>query len=216
MAPSTNPACERFLPYLSPYIDGELTPSDRTQLERHLSACPQCTGRVADLRAESGLVRIGLEMAADEVDFSGFAQKVLARVTPEKPPLLERLRLTLDEFFTHQRGMVMTSLATAAVVLLVAVPVLLLRGGTPAGYASEQMQLQAVRVAEEAHVQPVVMEAEGEQATIIWLVDAPADGAAGDEGDDEDEDVRLEPGRTPAEGEKLPGLQAPRPQGGEL
>jgi len=205
-----NPACERFWPDLSPYIDGELDPAARGHLERHLSACQDCTALVADFRAESGLVRLGLEMAAEEADFTGFAQQVLARVTPEKPPFFERLRLSLDEFFTHQRGMVMTSLATAAVVLLVGLPILILRGGQVEGYAGAAMELQAVRVASEAHVKPVVMEAESEQATIIWLVDEAAPIG------DEDEDAPLPKKAAPQQPSGIPELKKPRPEGGEL
>jgi anti-sigma factor RsiW len=164
-----NPACERFVPLLSPYIDGELTPTERVNVERHLSACKECTGRTADLRAESGLLRVGLEMAVDEVDFKDFAQKVMARVTPEKPPLLERLRLSLSEMFLYQRTAMLSSLATAAVLMLVAVP-LLLRDSAPVGYAAERMTVQSVRTYDEARVAPVVMEADN-GSTIIWLVD---------------------------------------------
>jgi anti-sigma factor RsiW len=164
-----NPACERFIPLLSPYIDGELTPTERVNVERHLSACKECTGRTADLRAESGLMRVGLEMAVDEVDFKDFAQKVMARVTPEKPPLLERLKLSLSEMFLYQRTAMLSSLATAAVLMLVAVP-LLLRSKAPVGYAGERMTVQAVRTYEPAKVAPVVMETDN-GSSIIWLVD---------------------------------------------
>ena len=198
-----NPACERFWPELSPYIDGELEPSSRVQLERHLSACSDCSALVDDFRAEGGLIRLGLDMAADEADFTGFAQKVLARVTPERPPFFERLRISFDEFFTHHRGMVLTSLATAAAVLLVGLPIFLLQGA-PQGYAGETMELQAVRVAEEAHVQPVVLEVEAEEATIIWLVDEEGQRRH----DDEDFQHHVLPGAS--------GLDAPRPKGGEL
>lgn len=164
-----NPACERFIPLLSPYIDGELSPTERVNVERHLSACKQCTGRSADLRAESGLMRVGLEMAVDEVDFKDFALKVMARVTPERPPLLERLRLTFSEMFLYQRTAMLSSLATAAVLMLVAVP-LLLGNRAPVGYAGERMTVQAVRTYEPAKVAPVVMETDNGSA-IIWLVD---------------------------------------------
>jgi anti-sigma factor RsiW len=166
-----NPACSRYVSLLSPYIDGELAPGERVDVERHLAACRDCTGRTADLRAESGLVRVGLEMAADEVDFKDFAQRVMARVTPERPPLLERLRLSVSEMMRYQRTAFVSSLATAAVVLLVAIP-LLSRGSAPVGYAGERMTVQAVRASggAGAHVAPVVMEAEDGNA-IIWLVD---------------------------------------------
>jgi anti-sigma factor RsiW len=210
-----NPACDRFVPQLSPYIDGELSPAERVNVERHLAACRDCTGRTADLRAESGLLRVGLEMAVDEVDFKDFAQKVMARVTPEKPPLLERMRLTLSEMFLYQRTAMVSSLATAAVLMLVGLP-LLLSERAPVGYAAERMTVQAVRTYEEAHVAPVVMETDNGGA-IIWLVDreehqqAPAGDAPRGEADEAE----------PKDGEPRPsvprqGLGIQPPKGGDL
>jgi anti-sigma factor RsiW len=215
-----NPACERFIPLLSPYIDGELPPTERVNVERHLSACKQCTGRAADLRAESGLLRVGLEMAVDEVDFKDFAQKVMARVTPEKPPLLERVRLSLSEMFLYQRTAMLSSLATAAVVMLVAVP-LLMRNKAPTGYAGERMTVQAVRTYEEAKVAPVVMETD-DGSTIIWLVDqnthshgaSPAPG--GDESASDELEMEEAPlGNTPQKS-LVPPTDGPAPKGGSL
>lgn len=164
-----NPACERFIPLLSPYIDGELSPAERVNVERHVTACKDCMGRTADLRAESGLLRVGLDMAVDEVDFKDFAMKVMARVTPEKPPLLERLKLSLSEMFLYQRTAMLSSMATAAVLMLVAVP-LLLRDKAPTGYAAERMTVKSVRSYEPATIAPVVMETDNGSA-IIWMVD---------------------------------------------
>ncbi|HZI02628.1 MAG TPA: zf-HC2 domain-containing protein, partial [Archangium sp.] len=135
-----NPACERFIPLLSPYIDGELAPTERVNVERHLSACKACTGRTADLRAESGLLRVGLDMAVDEVDFKDFAQKVMARVTPERPPLLERWRLSLSELFLYHRTAMVSSLATAAVLALVVVPLVMNQDDAPMGYGADRMR----------------------------------------------------------------------------
>lgn len=212
-----NPACERFVPQLSPYIDGELTPAERVHVERHLSACRDCTSRTADLRAESGLLRVGLDMAVDEVDFKDFTQKVMARVTPEKPPLLERLRLTLSEMFLYQRTAMISSLATAAVLMLVALP-LLLRERAPVGYAAERMTVQAVRIHDEARVAPVVMETEN-GGSIIWLVDEAEHGA-------QPADLNTDPERPGQDGKNAkdalkpepqrPGLGAPQPKGGDL
>ena len=209
-----NPACDTFVPLLSPYIDGELSPTERVTVERHLSACRDCTSRTADLRAESGLLRVGLEMAVDEVDFKDFAQKVMARVTPEKPPLLERLRLTLSEMFLYQRTAMLSSLATAAVLMLIALP-LLLRERAPVGYAAERMTVQAVRIHDEAQVAPVVMETDN-GGSIIWLVDEsehgaqPADLNSNPERQDKDAKDALKPEP------QRPGLGAPQPKGGDL
>lgn len=217
-----NPACERFIPLLSPYIDGELSPTERVNVERHLSACKECTGRAADLRAESGLLRVGLEMAVDEVDFKDFAQKVMARVTPEKPPLLERLRLALSEMFLYQRTIVISSLATAAVVMLVAVPLLLRDKEAPYGYANDRMRVRSVRVFDPDKVAPVVMETD-DGSTIIWLVDQVPNqhGASPAKGGDESRSDELEESEEAPLGSKpekavTPPQETPAPKGGSL
>ena len=206
-----NPACERFIPLLSPYIDGEVSPAERINVERHLAACRDCTSRAADLRAESALLRVGLEMAVDEVDFKDFTQRVMARVTPERPPLMERVRISLSELFLYHRTAMVSSLATAAVVALVTVPLLLSRPDVAPGYGADRMRVRAVRASEGAKVAPVVLESE-DGSTIIWVVDqdaaseAPAAGKPGERAPDDELDMESpkdEPG-------------SPRPKGGEL
>lgn len=211
-----NPACERFIPLLSPYIDGELSPTERVNVERHLSACKECTGRTADLRAESGLLRVGLEMAVDEVDFKDFAQKVMARVTPEKPPLFERLKLSLSEMFLYQRTVMLSSLATAAVVLLVATP-LLLRNKAPVGYAADHMTVQAVRTYDTAKVAPVVMETDN-GSSIIWLVDEDTHmhKASPAHPDDEQHGSELDKDGNALSPKQLPAQDTEKPKGGSL
>lgn len=213
-----NPACERFVPLLSPYIDGELPPAERVVVERHLSACRDCTGRTADLRAESGLLRVGLDMAVDDVDFKDFAQKVMARVTPEKPPLLERARLALSEMFLYQRTAMLSSLATAAVLVLVGLP-LLLSNRAPEGYAAERMTVKSIQSYQGARVAPVVMETEG-GGSIIWMVDEQeTQDAATPDAQPGDAAEREERGAEPdaqAPSVKPAGPGAPRPTGGAL
>ncbi len=160
-------ACEKFIPKLSPFMDGELPPAERVRLEAHLVSCTQCTGRAADLRAESALMRLGMELLADEADLRDFSKNVMARIAPEPVPLRERWRVSLRELFTYRRGM-MVSLAGAAVALVALAPVLL-RSGAPEGYASEKMAVQAVSTDPDAHVAPVVMSGDSGNA-IIWLV----------------------------------------------
>jgi len=203
-----NPACERFIPQLSPYVDGELSPAERVHVERHLAACRDCTGRAADLRAESALLRVGLEMAVDEVDFKDFTQKVLARVTPERPPLLERLRISLSELFLYHRTAMVSSLVTAVLVALVGVPLLLRQDDVPMGYGGERMRVRAVRASEGAKVAPVVLESE-DGNTIIWVVD-------------QESQEERKPGKTqadPHDADELdgePGDKGSYEQGGEL
>lgn len=208
---SLNSACRSFLPQLSAFVDGELKPADRINVERHIGACQSCAMRVADLRAESGLVRIGLEMLADEVDFKDFSQKVMARLTPERPPLLERWRLALSELVLHERKVLVASFAAAAVALAITLP-LALSTRAPEGYAAERMMVEAVSVDQGARVAPVVMETEGGD-TIIWLVDEgpkPQGPKTGDHTRDEELDLDM---RAPS---PSLGQDSPKPKGGEL
>lgn len=205
-----NPACQSFIPMLSPFIDGELVPADRQTVERHLSVCRDCTGRVADLRAESGLVRLGMEMHADEADFTGFAQKVMARVTPDRPPLMERMRLAVSELFLYQRGALMT--AAAAVMVVVLGGLLFARaGGSPEGYASERVVVETVTAGETTTVKPVVTQSESGN-TIIWLVDQVDDRKKKTDDEDDEEEIR---GSAPPPLQPPDAAQAP-PTGGEL
>lgn len=194
---------------LSPFIDGELSPADRLTVERHLAACPDCTARVADLRAESGLVRVGMEMLAEEADFTGFAQRVMARITPEKPPLVERWRLAFTELVLHQRTALVAAAATVAVVVL---GVLLLARGGPTGYGAERITVENVRVDESADVAPVVLNTDDGNA-IIWLVNR--DKRKKDGGTDEESEEELGgPSSAPMQPAGDPARKPPR--GGEL
>lgn len=207
---ATNPACKTFIPLLSPFIDGELPPAQRETVERHLAACHDCTGRVADLRAESGLVRYGMELLADEADFTGFAQKVMARVTPERPPLLERLRLGISELFLYQRGALVTAAATVMVVVLAGL--LFLRDRTPTGYANDRIVVQEVSVDQTANVKPVVTTTE-DGNTIIWLMSEPEEKKKSEPRKTDDEESEEELGGPSAAPLNPDGS---KPQGGEL
>lgn len=166
-----NPARDKFLPMLSPYVDGELTPEERQQLEQHLAHSKESAGQVADFRAADALMRHALELQADEVDWKKFTDDVMARVTPDKLPLLDRLKLTLSELFTYQRGPLVAGLAGAAAAVAIAVP-LALSMATPEGYGAKSVHVQAVSVESDATVKPVVMETDGD--AIIWVVESAA------------------------------------------
>jgi hypothetical protein len=154
-------------------------------------------------------------MAVDEVDFKDFTQRVMARVTPERPPLLERLRISLSEMFLYHRTAMVSSLATAAVLALVAVPLLASREDAPMGYGGDRMRVRAVRASEGAKVAPVVLESD-DGNTIIWVVDQDAQSPQDDAQDELDleETPKDEPGVGPSH-PASPTKDA-RPKGGEL
>jgi anti-sigma factor RsiW len=115
---SKNPAFDKMLPLLSPYVDGELTPEERQMVEQHLAANKESAGQVADFRAGDALIRHALEMQGDSIDWKGFTDDVMSKVVPEKLPLFERIKLSLSEMFTYQRGPMLAGFAGAAVPLV--------------------------------------------------------------------------------------------------
>jgi anti-sigma factor RsiW len=163
-----NPACQTHVPKLSAFVDGELAPKERVAVEQHLAACKACVGRVADLRAESGLVRVGLDLLADEVDFKDFSQKVMARITPERPPFWERFKVGFAELTSYRGPALAGGFAVAGLAVVLGLG-LWMRPRAPEGYGAAQASVESVSTDESAHVAPVVMKTE--QGTIIWTVD---------------------------------------------
>lgn len=214
---SPKSSCEVFIPKLSAFIDGELSRRERVDVERHLASCKTCVARAADLRAESALVRVGMEMLTDEVDFRDFSQRVMARLTPERPPLLERWKLSLGELFTYRRP-VLVSIGAAGMAVAVVLVGVFIGGNALEGYASPRMAVQAVSTDPEAHVAPVVMKSEGGDA-IIWLVNhrhglEQSSGGPGEDVQTEELDMEAKPAKQVAP--PKPKLNQERPRGGEL
>lgn len=184
-----NPAREKFLPMLSPYVDGELSPEERQLVEQHLANSKESAGQVADFRAADGLMRHALEMQADSMDWKSFADDVMAKVSPEKLPLFERLKLSLSEMFTYQRGPLIAGFAAAALAVAIAVPVTM-KFATPDGYGANKMQVQMVTAGDTATFKPVVMETDTGDA-VIWVMESSPD--AGKKKKDEHSEETLTP-----------------------
>jgi len=166
----SNPARDKFLPLLSPYVDGELTPEERQQVEQHLQHNKDSAAQVADFRAADGLIRTALDMAGDDVDWKAFTADVMGKVVPEKLPLFDRLKLSLSEMFTYQRGPMIAAMVGAAAAVAIAVPLALSFGGKSAGYANPVVEVQTVSIDNPTQVKPVVMETDDGDA-IIWVVE---------------------------------------------
>lgn len=162
-------ACHSFEILLSGYADGEVSVVERGQVEMHLSGCADCRERLEDLRALSAAVSARLEQQVEEADFSGFADEVMRRIMPERPGLVERLRVAWAEILAYHRTAVISSLATAAITLLIAVPLAwkLAVNSAPA----PEVVLRELML-EDPNVQPVVMKM-GDGKTLIMLVHRP-------------------------------------------
>jgi len=107
--------CEEVVPLLGPLLDGALPEDDREWVEDHLDGCVSCRDRKAFLRAQGDAIREVITSGAASANFDGFADRVLAKVSAQKPaPLPERARIWGSEMWAAHRG---AFAATAGVAL---------------------------------------------------------------------------------------------------
>ena len=114
---------------LSGYLDDELGPKDRARVEAALAEDPAVAARLADLAAVSGAVRGALERAADEVDFAGFADRVVERLPPFRPPWRERMRVAVSEWLAYRRPALVAGAVAAMFLVVVGVGTPVMLGG---------------------------------------------------------------------------------------
>ena len=74
--------CEEVVPLLGPMLDKALPDDDREWVEEHLAGCGSCRDRQALIAAQGQALRD--LYAAKPADFSGFADKVMARVASDQ------------------------------------------------------------------------------------------------------------------------------------
>jgi len=77
--------CEESVPLIGPYLDGELPEEDLVWLTEHLSDCDPCTRRKNLLLAQAEALRERAAARARDVDLSGVADAVLARIDRQAP-----------------------------------------------------------------------------------------------------------------------------------
>jgi anti-sigma factor RsiW len=110
--------CEEVVPLLGPLADAALPDDDRAWVDDHLQGCASCGDRLLLLRAQGTALREVLVARAAQVDFSGFADRVMARI--EKDRKGAPLSAWGSELWGAHRGMLtaFTGLAAAACMAL--------------------------------------------------------------------------------------------------
>ena len=191
--------CDDIL--LARYLDDELGRRKRARLEAHMAHCPRCRAQLEALRLQGDVLRQEIDSAATAADFSGFEDRVLEGVrTRPALPVGARSWMWLREVLVHYRTVWITSLATAAVLLAVLIP-LMTTGPAEAPAMPEPGKQPAVtpapRVAgsdvdnqviidamEYAGQRSMVFTVSKNNTTVIWLYDfdrAEEDKSGGDE-----------------------------------
>lgn len=78
--------CEEVVPLLGPRGDAALPDDDRAWVDDHLDGCAACRDRQALLAAQAEALREVLRARGQAADFSGFADRVMARVANDRAP----------------------------------------------------------------------------------------------------------------------------------
>lgn len=96
--------CAEIVPLLGPYADGAAAADDRDEVLRHLGECTRCPERLRFFAAQGDAIRETVRRRAQEADFQGFADKVLARARKEKPPGYQGVSVWTREMLGAHRG----------------------------------------------------------------------------------------------------------------
>ena len=81
------PCCQQRLEQMSAALDGELSPPERRELDRHLAACPDCA-QVFDLLSRQSQALRALDVSAPE----GLTHSILSRLPRQTPAPRPRRR----------------------------------------------------------------------------------------------------------------------------
>ncbi|HEY1908886.1 MAG TPA: zf-HC2 domain-containing protein [Myxococcaceae bacterium] len=155
---SLNPT---HLQLLSAYLDGELTAAERETVERALAADPRMQEVERSMRGLGSVVRAASEAEVAKADFSGLADRIMARV-PRRPGLVDRLRAVWSRPWLPIGGLV----AVAAAAFFALRPV------APAVPIASGVDVQSASADSQPELRPVVLKTETGDA-IIWLVEKP-------------------------------------------
>jgi anti-sigma factor RsiW len=116
--------CADILPLLGPFADGAAAESDREDVARHLGECDRCPERLRFFAAQGAAIRETVSRRAQDADFAGFADKVLARASKQRPNAYQGLGIWTREMVGAHRGafgaagVVLAACMTLAVVFM--------------------------------------------------------------------------------------------------
>jgi len=156
-------ACGNIGPMLDGYFDGELDPSERTRVERHLATCAVCRRDVASLGAVGKAVRATVAGTQSPDLWRGIEAQLRAPRAKRAP---RRARAP-----SRRRRWLPGTAAAAAVASVFLATFQLSQPLPPVAEAGPSGVVRSIYAPEH----PVmVMEAEkSDDPTIIWLIDDP-------------------------------------------
>ncbi|HUU03191.1 MAG TPA: zf-HC2 domain-containing protein [Myxococcota bacterium] len=174
---------------LGRYLDNELPRRKKVRVAAHLSECSSCRGALEKLELQSRILRETLKEAAEQADFSRFDEKVLAGIAADvRQPLSVRARIWFGEALYHYRAIWLTSLVTAAVLLVLLLPLLqpapVLRSAAEDDRVARVDNEAIIDSMEYAGQRSMIFTVSRNNTTVIWLYDFDGARDKAPEGDD--------------------------------
>ena len=95
--------CKDFVALLGPLADGALPSAEAGPVQAHLAGCAACRTRSALLAAQGAALRERAVASAASVDFTRLTDRVMARVSAERPSRLQQLPVWMSELVGAHR-----------------------------------------------------------------------------------------------------------------
>jgi predicted anti-sigma-YlaC factor YlaD len=181
--------CQALQDLMERYQDGELSKRKRSRVDQHLRECAGCRQTLELLKLQGELLRQNIEEAVNLADFSGFEERVLSKIADERPlPAMERVLLWIRELAYQHRAVWISSLATAAVLLAVLIPLSLnwgqpdvLPGASQTASVDNEAIIDSMEYAGE---RSMIFTVSKNNTTVIWLYDIDQAGSKKDRKDE--------------------------------
>jgi len=114
-------AHDEMVNLLGAYVDEELTPRQRHELEAHLKQCPDCRRQVDETRRVSSRLQEWPAMARQKKQERAFCQQVMERLPARRAQVVRKRDSQPPKSFLFPAGVVLTSafVQSAALVALI-------------------------------------------------------------------------------------------------
>jgi hypothetical protein len=160
-------SCGSVSKLLEKYFDHEVTDGERLFVEGHLQDCPACRDALRSMEEIRTLIRVPVEEAVQEEDFSWVWQKIERKIRlKEKTSWWQALWSQADFRPLFQKRVWIPVLTAIAVFLFVTTQFLIKK--TPS-YSDSSV----VEYVESDAYNVMVYESEKSNTTVIWLFEVP-------------------------------------------
>ena len=158
---------------LSGYLDGELQAEQAGRVEAHLQSCPSCAAELKSLRCAGRTLRDTIARQAEAADFSGFPERVQARIDESAGAAPAETAGTIHWLREHRSA---TLALAAAAILLLGLLLGPLLFPADAGAPGEADVVVELLDPPDGYDAMIFNEGdEGKNITVIWLFEQEAD-----------------------------------------